>query len=148
MSAPLPYGTLVRLARELTDDERGWVTLPHGGDRITVKDFFLAGNPDDDEIPVDFYEAHDEHGCTVVIPADAVKVVQTAAEVAARRPPTREQIRDGLASEIIGFLGYDGAEIDETHLVGEHEIEAYGSTRDGLGFGFTVRVTAAWETDQ
>ncbi len=140
---PLEDGTLVRLSRELTEDEHNWVALPHGRDRITVNDFFTAGDPDQNEIPVDFYEAHDEHGCTVVIPANAVEVVKTAGEMAARRVPTPELI----AKELGITEGWsDAFDIDEWVRSGD-EIECYGRTSDGLPFGFRVKVVAAWETD-
>lgn len=142
---PLDDGTLVRLSRELTDDEWGWVTLPHGRERITVEDFFTAGDPDQDEIPVDFYEAHDEHGCTVVVPADAVEVVKTAAEMAARKLPTKQQIADQIATELLNE--FETFETDETVRLGDAEVEVYGRTHDGLGLGFRVKVVTSWETD-
>lgn len=139
---PIADGAMVRLSRELTAEERRWVVLPHGGDRITVEDFFTAGT-EDDEIPVDFYEAHDEHGCTVVIPADAIEIVRSASEMAARRVPTPEQI----AKELGITDGWsDAFDIDEWIRSGD-EIECYGRTSDDLPFGFRVKVVAAWETD-
>lgn len=143
-TTPLEDGALVRLSRELTDDERSWVMLPHGGERITIEDFFTAGDPEQDEIPVDFYYAHDEHGCTVVVPADAVEVVKTSAAMAARKVPTVEQIAQELG---ITDGWSDAFEINEWVRSG-NEIECYGETGDGLPFGFTIKVTASWETDR
>lgn len=140
---PIADGSLVRLTRELTDDERSWVTLGHGTE-WTVDEYVPALQaPADDEIDVAFYEATDAHGCSVTVPADAVEVVKTAAQMAARTVPTVTE----LTAELGITNGWSNRfDIDEWHRSGD-EIECYATTSDGLRFAFTIKITGAWKTD-
>jgi len=140
-------GDIVRMSRPLTDDE-SWVVLPHRSypdTKITIEQFFEAGDPEQNEIPVDFYEAVDEHGCSVVVPADAVELVMTASQAETRRMPDPGTIAKAVQSAITSMYD-DGIDIDETIVLG-NEVEAYGRTSDGLTFGFRVTVSKPWRTD-
>jgi len=145
---PIAEGALVRLARDLTDEERGWFggDYVHCGQEFVIEEFLpVADNPDPepDDIPVDFYYGSANGGVNnVTAPADALEVVKTAAEMDARKPPTPRQILDGL--DLLG--DYDEFETYETEADGKGRT-VYGKTADGLPFGFTLHVTAIWETD-
>ena len=144
---PLPEGTQIRLSRELTEDEKKWAAAPRYDREFTVDEFLTAGDPAHDEVPVDFYVGNADGGSgNVCVPADAVEVVRTAAQMAARRPPTRPQLRDAVQSQLTG-LSTDTFECDETDRDGDFAIEVYGRTTEGLPFGFRVRVEQVWETD-
>lgn len=142
-------GAIAKMSRLLTAEEQRWVTLPHlhAQTRLTIEQFFEAGDPEQNEIPVDFYEAIDEHGCTVVVPADAVEQVYSAAEAAARAMPDPEQIAEAVQSAVTSlFVHSDRFDVEETVRSGR-EVEAYGRTDEGLTFGFRVTVSAPWRTD-
>lgn len=145
---PIEDGSRVRLSRELTEEERGWVMLGHGAEFV-VNDFLsAASNPDPqpDDIDVDFYEGSDDHGCSVVCPADAIEVVKTAAEMRSRTLPTREEIAKQIAGALLDE--FDTFETFETAVLSDPGlIEVYGKTHDGLGLGFHIRVLHVWETD-
>ena len=149
---PIGEGALVRLSRDLTDEERGWFgsTCAYRGQEFVIEEYLpAAGNPDPqpDDIPVDFYYGSANGGMNnVTAPADALEVIRTAAQMAARRPPTRPVIRDAVQSALTG-LSADTFECNETDRDGSVCIEVYGRTTDGLPFGFRVRVEQVWKTD-
>lgn len=143
---PIPEGSLVRITRDLAGDD-----FPNyrRGFEFVVDEFLRAEDntePEPGDIGVDFYYGSTDGGSgNVYAPADALEVVKTAAQMAARRIPTREQIRNEIASKLLDY--FDTFETDETVRLGDAEIEVYGRTADGLGVGFRVKVTSAWQTD-
>lgn len=144
----LQDGDLVKLSRELTDDEREWITMPHGADGLIVEDFFEAGDREKDEIDVDFYYLHDAHGCTVVLPADALELVLTARDVATKGYPSVEQIRDAVSSELVSLDHYgSNFQAYETWKSGEGKVEVACRTETGLHFAFEVTVSKPWQID-
>lgn len=144
---PLPEGTIARIGRQMTSEEESWSHFPrHAVGRFTLDEFVRAAdNPDPqpDDIQVDFYEATDEHGCTVVVPADVVTVVMTAAEASARTLPSPETLLAQL--DLLG--SFEDFETDESDRDGEFSREVYGRTHEGLTFGFRLTVAQVWRTD-
>lgn len=138
-TTPIEDGALVRLTRSHHD-------LGIGTEfRV---DEYLEPNPvaerEDDEIDAPYYYGSRNGGSfNVFVPADAVELVKTAAQMNARKVPTLTEI----AKELGITDGWsDAFEIDEWIRSGD-EIECYAKTDEGLPFGFRVKVIAAWETD-
>lgn len=138
-TTPIAEGALVRLTREVHDLRAG--TEFRIGEYLEPRP---EAEREDDEIDVPHYYGDVNGGCNnVFAPADAVELVKSAEAMAARKVPTVGEIAQELG---ITDGWSDAFEIDEWIRSGD-EIECYGKTAEGLPFGFTVKVTATWETD-
>ena len=136
---PIEEGALVRLTRNVHDlrAETEFVISEYVEPRP-------ENERDPGEIDEPIYYGNVNGGINnVFAPADAVELVKTAAEMAARKVPTVQEIAQELG---ITDGWSDAFEIDEWIRSGD-QIECYAKTNEGLTFGFTVKVTAAWETD-
>lgn len=145
---PAERGALARLK---APTPAGWHQPRPEGFEFEVEEYCPALEPGDegygDEgyIQGPFYYGNAQGGMNnVEVPADLVEVVMSAGQMAARKLPTAEQIRQFLAWRLCD--DGDDFEIHQTDRSGD-EVECYGRTREGLGFGFTVKPTGLWRTD-
>ena len=58
---------------------------------------------------------------------------------------TPTQIRGAIGMALLGE--FDGFSTDETDRDGDVSTQVYGTTDDGLAFGFRVTISDVWETD-
>lgn len=140
---PLPEGTLVRLTE--TSD-----AYPVGTQFVLdeyVEPREENQREDEDEIDEPIYYGNINGGSgNIWAPARVVEVVKTAAEMDARRKPTKNQIASQIARSLMDE--FQTFETDETFCPENAEwVEVYGKTFDGLTFGFRVVVTTIWDTD-
>ena len=138
-ATPIEEGALVRLTRDADGYRAGFEFVV---DEYVEPRPESEREPDEIDAPIYYGNANGGSG-NVCVPADAVEVVRTAAEMDARKVPTVQEIAQELG---ITDGWSDAFEIDEWIRSGD-EIECYAKTSDGLPFGFTIKVTAAWETD-
>jgi hypothetical protein len=142
----LPRGTLVRVTRDLTGADMLDTMAHSAGFQFEVEEFVTAGDPAKGEIAVDFYYGNAHGGMNnVVVPADAVEAVRTAAEQRARTLPTRPAIREFLGRVMLDDC--NRFKITETSPDGSVCLEAYGRTSEDLPFGVRVRIEEVWRTD-
>jgi hypothetical protein len=139
--APIEAGARVRLTRDTGAHRRGF--------EFVVEDYVEPASPRDREegdIDAPHYYGSSAGGFNnVLVPADAVDLICSAAEMNARRAPTRAQVRNAIGISLLG--DFDGFSTTETANDTEHSLEVYGSTDDGLPFGFRVSIQSVWETD-
>ena len=143
MNNPLEVGALARITRDIPTG--GGERALREGQLIEIEDYVSA---EEAENGTPFYWAS-THGTgninDVVVDADAVEQVKTAAQMNARRIPTVNELRH--------FLGFalleegDEIEITETSIDGESGLEIAGSTHDGLRFAATIQITSIYEAD-
>lgn len=143
MITPLPRGTLVRTTRDLLGPDAFDHVNRSKGFEFEVEDFVSAKEANRD---VAFYWGNQGGGMNnVAVQADAVEVVRTAEEQAARRPPDMPALRRMLGSALLD--DGDGFKITETNYDGDDAMELYGRTSKDLPFGVRVRIVDVWVTD-
>ena len=138
---PIEEGALARLLTDFHD-------LRKGTEFEVVE--YLEPLPESEREPEDidapyYYGSNNGGYNNVFVPADAVELVKTAAQMSARTAPSMAEIRDQISGELLG--DFDTFETDETDRDGANGVEVYGRTHEGLPFGFRVRVTDVWLTD-
>jgi hypothetical protein len=140
----LPKGTLVRLTRDLIDLNGADL---RAGLEFSVEEFVTAGDPAQEEIDIDFYAGSAYGGYSNInVPADAVEVVRTAEQQQSRVLPSRTQLSDFVGKALLDE--HLDLYMDETSVdAALHQVEVYGHTSEGLGFGFRVKVLDVWRTD-
>lgn len=144
MIEPMKRGALARVIRGTTDLSVLGRRYPPGFE-FEVEDYVPDGEINGE--PAVFYwgNAHGGMNNVCVLAAD-VEQAKSAEEMAARQLPD--------AVELLQFIGAalltdrDGFSVDETDITGK-VLEGYGTTEDGLGFGFSFPVTevSIWRTD-
>lgn len=148
-------GALARLTED-TPPDWGKRDSQRKGFMFTVEEFVPAPKEgeadygDPDAIQEDFYYGSTRGGYNnVCVPARIVEQAKSAEEMAARKIPTLKQASNLVSSGIISVFE-DDADFFETSVGGPDnapEVEAYGRTGEGLGFGMRVAVLEVWQTD-
>lgn len=130
-----PTGTRVRVIRSSGDAREG--------EELTLEDYVSAEEAED-PTGVAFYWASTEQGVNDRwVEAGAIEVIQTAKEAAARRPPTREEVAEGLN----GLLtDHDVFDCDEIERDGD-TLMLYGKTPDGLRVAVELQVQSVVQVD-
>lgn len=136
---PYPPGSLVRVIEDHEVDG-SWV---YKGAEYTVTEFVPAGDPEDDELPYDWYWVEDAYGSNREVRADKVELVKTAEQMAARRIPTAEQI----IAQLHCLGDYEGFELNAADSPDIDSREISGMTDDGLRFAFTITVSSIYQAD-
>lgn len=125
-----PAGTLVRITAEHR----------HKGHLVTIEDFVSVEESEEDE---PFYWASSQQGVNdVVLREGDFVVAYTAAEAAARKPPTASRIADRLS--VLG--DHEVVEVDESQVQGDTVI-CFGVTPDGLRISFVMTISQVTEVD-
>jgi hypothetical protein len=132
-----PQGTVLRLS-DIGSQIRSRAVV------FEVEDYVSA---EDAEDGVPFYWGSTAGGINnVTVPADsALELIRTAKQQADRALPTVEELCQHLGSALLSDS--DTYRISETMPDGSRDVEVYGRTEDDLPFGFRVRVTGVWRTD-
>jgi len=134
---PLPEGTKVRVTRT-TDHPRA----AHASTEFLVEDYVSATDAEDG---VAFYIGSTVNGCSSVdANADAIEIVMTAEQMAARALPSMAAVRryvGNLAGDVDGF------EVNGSEPVGDNLVELHGETDDGLPFTVTVEIKSIVQVD-
>lgn len=133
---PYPEGTLVRV---LPHDPLDWDKARVESEFI-VEDYVSAEEADDG---IAFYWGSNNGGMNnVTCPASAVQLVKTAAEMAARRPPTPEAV----ARHLNAMGDHEVFDVDETEPDG-NSVLLVGTTPDGLRIVVRLVVAEVYEVD-
>lgn len=131
-----PVGTLLRVTRVDPNDEA------YVGQEFVVDDYISAEKSEDG---VAFYWGSTPPSSgNVAVPADAVMLVKTAAQMAARKPPTPQEVIEQL--DLLG--DYRTFRTTESDPDGDGSREVFGKTHDGLPFAFRITVESVWEADE
>lgn len=139
-----PQGTMLELTREVPRigrENQAWSE----GTRFTVEEFVPAAVEDGVSYP-DSYNGSARGGFNNIdVPVDATKLVLSAQQMDQRTIPTSKDIMSELSSAL--HINGDSFNVNQTEPGGAREIECYGSTDDGLDFGFTVTISEPQRTD-
>lgn len=146
MTEPMKRGALARVINPTIDLARPGKTRRYArGFEFVVEDFVPDGEVAGE--PCVFYWGSANGGVNnVAVLAADVKQVKSGEEMAARELPEAKQVLDFILSALLDE--HDGLEIDQTSL-DNREIIGYGTTADGLDFGFAIPVTEVkiWRTE-
>lgn len=142
---PIEVGALCRITQNTTID--GDYPLKQGKEFI-VEDYV---NEADSEDGIPFYWGSSfktGNMNDVVVRAEFVELLKTAAEMSARTLPSPKSVAEYLATEALGFGG-DNFSFDEAdYSAGDGSFEVYGRTKDGLPLGVTVKVIRIVQVDE
>lgn len=139
-------GAMVRVTED-TPDLSGRAHRAKGFE-FEVEDVY-PGLPDDQHEPgqinIPFVEGSTAGGYNnVTLPVSVLEVVKTPEQMRARTLPTPDTINKFLISSL---LEEDhGIDINETQ-VNDGVVHCYGTTDDGLTFGFSVKIDSIYPTD-
>ena len=144
-----PEGTLVKVTKENASLDDSHLRV----DQLLEVEFFVSAEESEDGVA--FYGANKPNfGGFVAVSPDAIEQHMTPEEVANRKPPSTQAIRELVASGVMRMYdeGYDkeaelSFTVDETNWDGEAAMEVYGETEQGLRFGFRVTIGDVWQTD-
>jgi hypothetical protein len=140
VSAIIERGALARTTQDVEVEGRRY----RKGQPILIEDYVSAEEADDD---VAFYWGSANGGMyNIWIRADRVELAKSAAEMRARTIPDTKAIIDALSYEVMGR--FDGFEINETELESPNSLLIYGSTEDGLHFGFTLTISGLQQVEE
>lgn len=141
MSTTIEPGSLVRVTEDHKMGEDGDEVSK--GSEFTIDEYVPAGDPEQDYLPFDWYMGIDEYGSYREAAADKVELVKSAAQMAARRIPTAEEIVAALDC----LNDYDGFRITEADRPEGGSRELAGHTEDGLYFACTITVSNVYQGD-
>jgi hypothetical protein len=143
---PLEVGALARITRDIAPTEFS-EKLYKAGKEFIVEDY-VSATDSEDGVPFYWGSSHKTGNMhDVVVVADAVELVKSSAEMAARTLPTPASIAKYLASEALGFGGDDFAFNEADYSAGDGSFEIYGRTTEGLPLGVTVKVIRVVQGD-
>lgn len=142
MSTTLENGALAKITHDSTDEWEG--KKYRAGTLIEIEEYIDAEEAEDGQA---FYWAS-SHGTgnmnDITVDAAHVELAKTAEQMAARRIPTMEELRDFLGSALLDEG--DTFEVTETDRDGAG-VEIAGKTHDGLRFAATIQITSIYEAD-
>lgn len=146
MSTPIiEEGALARITRDITDEysKRQY----RKGHEFIVEDY-VSAEESEDGIPFYWGSTHKSGNINdVVVVHDAVELVKSSADLAARTLPSAKAIAAYLAGEALGFGGDDFSFREADYSAGDGSLELYGRTADGLPMGVTVKVIRIVQVD-
>lgn len=149
MTQPIEPGAMAVMVRDSVDLYNGYVLRK--GFEFEVEEFEADDGKHKDDpgyIVGDYYMGHTPGEYSdVCVPAQDVALLRSKADMDARQEPTPAELAEWVADSLGDFK--DTGSIHSADLNGKHngEVEFYGTTPEGLTFGFKVEVTQIWETD-
>jgi hypothetical protein len=147
---PLPEGTLVRVTTKSVSGDPDLDTgASDTGRDYVVCDYAPAGSPSNDDPQGRAYYLLDipdqTYGGDSWAYPEHIEVVQTVAQLDARKPPTLTAARDAVASSVASMM--DVLDVSAVDYEGDAAMEVYGTTRDGLRVSFRLTVSDIGKSD-
>lgn len=142
---PIPVGTEVRTTATATVDGPNAVVPYRKGQFLVIEEYVSGAEAADGE---PFYWCNEESGLApLIVDADHVEVVRTAAERRARKVPTLDEARTFIG-QLCGQED-DRIEINEVDYTGtgDNPVYLYGRTEEGLPITIAVKVLAVQVRD-
>lgn len=140
---PIEPGSMVRVLQPTVDLYDSKRTYPEGFEfevEMFEKDYG-EHEGDKDFIQGDYYMGNANGGYSnVAVPADSVRMVMSAEEMANRQGPTLAQLTEWVADSL-GDIADSGTVHSSDRNDAEGTVEFFGTMENGLEFTFSVKIT-------